>query len=155
MWSRRLNLEVWTGTRVGRVRSDFTMLVCKPTGRIPLGRSNSRIKRNLFPKRKRPPDERHKFTRFDNHRCHSQCMWTHWKMASRDAIYTVCSYTLILFWLRKTSVIVEKFQLIFPVYFCLSFRDIFVFSVNFLFLFLFLCYPYFGTFPFHVVSRKI
>ena len=37
------------------------------------------------------------------------------------------------------------------VYLYLSSWDLF-FSVSFLFLLLFLCYPYFSTFPFHVVS---
>ena len=37
---------------------------------------------------------------------------------ARSAICTVCPHTFLLFWLRKTSVIVEKYQLNFRVFMC-------------------------------------
>ena len=55
------------------------------------------------------------------------------------AIFTVGSNTFIRFWLRKTSMSVETYQL--------SFHMLFGFS----FLFLFLCYPYFGTSLLHLI----
>ena len=76
---------------------------------------------------------------FDNHRCLSQseeskCIWT------CGSIFTMCSRTFTLLWLRKTSVIVEMFQLSFCV-FCVPFvqRSLHIFGKNFLFLFLFFC----------------
>ena len=40
------------------------------------------------------------------------------KMASRGVIFTICSNTFILFWLRKISVIINMFQLSFHVFIC-------------------------------------
>ena len=69
---------------------------------------------------------------FDNHRClpqseYSKCMWTCSKHKSHmqrygnlielwGAVFTACSGTFTLFWLRMTSVIVEIFLSSFPVF---------------------------------------
>ena len=60
---------------------------------------------------------------------------------------------IFLFWLRKTSVSVQMYQLSFHVFIC----GFHLGSLHFLvrvspFLFLFLCYPYFSLFCFHMVS---
>ena len=47
---------------------------------------------------------------------------------SCGAVFTVCSHTFTLFWLRKTSEIIEMFQLSFHVFVCLSSGDL-IFSV--------------------------
>ena len=57
---------------------------------------------------------------------------------SRGTVFTVCSHTYTLFWLRKTSVMVEVFQLSFHVFVC----AFLLFSVR---VFLSLCYLYFGN----------
>ena len=81
---------------------------------------------------------------FDNHRCQSwseenNYMWEH----GEDG--TMCSHTFTLFWLRKTSVIVEMFQLSFHVFIKCAFNQEIssFFGKTFLSLFL-LCYSYFG-----------
>ena len=74
-------------------------------------------------------------------------MWTHCKDGTTC---TMCSLTFTLFWSRKTSVIIETFQLSSRVFVCaLLSRDLFIFLVRVSFFFsYFLCYPYFGTFFF-------
>ena len=57
-----------------------------------------------------------------------------------SAVFTMCSHSFTVFWLRKTSVIVEMFQLSFCMFtcvcaFCLEISSFF--GRNFLFLFLF------------------
>ena len=60
---------------------------------------------------------------------------------SRDAIFTMCSHTFTLLWLRKTSVIVTISQLSFHVFVCVFPPDIsLVFGKSFPFLFDFLFY---------------
>ena len=49
---------------------------------------------------------------------------------SHGAIFTVYSHTFTLFWLRRISVIVKMYQLIFCVYVCLSSNDLFIFAVR-------------------------
>ena len=61
------------------------------------------------------------------------------------AIFTVCSYTFTLFWLRKTSMIVEMYQLSVKLpfaYLCLSSGDLFILL---LFLYLFFYFSYYFT----------
>ena len=64
-------------------------------------------------------------------------------------VFTVCSHMFTLFWLRKTSAIVETFQLNFHVLnVCLSYRDFFIlykfFSIfKFTLLFFLLSWSYF------------
>ena len=69
-------------------------------------------------------------------------------------IFTVCSHTFILFWLRKNSVSVKMYQLSLCVLFwficAFIWRSLHFFHKSFQFLFHFLCYPYF---LFHVVSN--
>ena len=69
---------------------------------------------------------------------------------------TVCSHTFILFWLRKISTSIKTYQLSFSLIFLVPFiwRSLHFFGNSFLFLFLFLCYPYFGTFHFYVVYEE-
>ena len=73
------------------------------------------------------------------------------KKFERGAVFTMCSHTFTLFWSRKTSVIVEKFQLSF-LCLCVSFiqRSLNFFGKNFLFLFLFFVLSVLQYFPFHV-----
>ena len=40
------------------------------------------------------------------------------------AIFSVCSHTFILFWLRKTSVSIETYQLSFHMFICASHPEI-------------------------------
>ena len=66
---------------------------------------------------------------------------------------SVCSHIFILFWLRKTSVTVETYQLSFHVFiFPFIWRPICFFGKSFLFLFLILCYLHLATLPFLVIS---
>ena len=61
------------------------------------------------------------------------------------AVFTMCLHTFTLFWLRKTSEIVEMFQLSLRVR--LLYGDLSIFSVSdSSFFSYFLCYPYFGAF---------
>ena len=90
---------------------------------------------------------------FDGHRYFSQSeeseyMWTHDKDRVCGAVvFTMCSHTSTLFWLRKTSVIVKTFQLSFHTFVCLSSRDLLTFLVRVSTFFSYsLCYPYFDTF---------
>ena len=46
---------------------------------------------------------------------------------SCDTVFTVCWHTFTLFWLRKTSVIVETFQLSFRVFVCAVHPEIYSF----------------------------
>ena len=66
----------------------------------------------------------------------------------------VCSHTFTLFWSRKTSVIVKRFQLNFCVCVCVLFtrRSLYFFSKSYLFLFLFFVLSVLRYFPFHVDS---
>ena len=85
-------------------------------------------KENSYWKMKRSPEERHTQTYsiyFDNHRCLSQseeskymlthnkegATWEFLKKLTHDAIFIVCLHTFTLFWLRKTSVIIEIYQI--------------------------------------------
>ena len=61
----------------------------------------------------------------------------------------MCLHTFTYFWLRKTSVIVKTYQLSSCVFLCAFHSEISFFSVRIL---LFLCYAYFATIPFHVVT---
>ena len=111
------------------------------------------------------------FIYFDDHRYLSQseeskCMWTHseeditpsllcvhihlltlfWLRKTSviveiwDAIFTVCSHTFTLFWLRKTAVIIKIYQISFLVYVCAFPSEISSFLVRvFLFFLHFLC----------------
>ena len=78
-----------------------------------------------------------------------ECTWTH---STDGANFTVCSPTLILFWLSKIpeSVIVSIFHVLF--YMSFSSGALHFFSMSYPVLFLFLCYLYFSTFVFHVIS---
>ena len=78
----------------------------------------------------------------------NKCMWKH----NKDSAI-VFPHIFILFLLRKTSVNVETFQLIFHVLICDFPPEISsFFCMSFLFLFLFLWYPYFGILPFPAIS---
>ena len=70
---------------------------------------------------------------------------------SHDAIFQCVHIHLSSsnLWLSKHSI------KLLCVYLCLSFRDIFISSISFLFLFIpIFCYPYFSTFIFHLNSIK-
>ena len=49
------------------------------------------------------------------------------KMVPHGIVFTVCSHTFTLFWLRKTSVLIETFQLGFLVFMCTFHQAIFSF----------------------------
>ena len=70
-----------------------------------------------------------------------------------SAVFTVCSHTFTLFWSRKTSVIVEIFQLSICVFVC-AFRPVIssFFGKRFSCLFLFFVVSILRYFPFHMVS---
>ena len=60
------------------------------------------------------------------------------KKLSHDTIFTMCSHTFTLFWLRKTSVIVKIYKISFPVFvYALPQEISSCFGKFFLFLFLF------------------
>ena len=73
------------------------------------------------------------------------------KMVPRDHIFTVSSHTLSLL-IEKDLCEGHNVSIKFP--WSLS-EDFIFFSKSFHFLFLFLCYLYFGTFPFHVFFKRI
>ena len=85
--------------------------------------------------------------------------WRHMKVSITWRHLSVHSHRFILYWLGKASVIVKMCQLSFRVFTC-AFHPEFssFFGKSFLFLPLFFCHPYLGTFPFHVekfyISRK-
>ena len=93
---------------------------------------------------------------FDNHRClslseKSKCMWTHGKDGTtwaRCAIFTMCLQIFTLFWLRKTSVVVEIYQISFRVFVCAFHPEISLFfGKNFPFFVLSIL----RYFPFHMI----
>ena len=72
-----------------------------------------------------------------------------------DAIFTVCLHTFILFWLRKTSVIVEIFKIRFHVFVCAFFLEISsIFSKSFHFPFPYFVFSVLRCFPFHTDCYK-
>jgi hypothetical protein len=58
---------------------------------------------------------------------------------------------------RKISVSFETYDLSFHVFFSMAFilKRLHFFAKNFHSLYLFLCYPYFGTFPFHDIPTLV
>ena len=72
-------------------------------------------------------------------------------MPYRGAIFTGFSHEFILFWMRRTSLSVKTYQISSHVFICESYSEIIFIGKSFPNLFLYLCYPYFGTFRFHVV----
>jgi len=99
----------------------------------------------------------HKYTeallmRFDNHRClpRSEGVNIFEHMVIWPRLYHVFRYIYSLL-IEKDICDCWNVSLCL----CVPFiqRYLYVFGKSFLFIFLFLCYPYFGTFPFHVISN--